>query len=76
VNWAPSTFSPATGLFYVNATHSYSMFYVFDDSEKPECWGGHEMGHCTQAMLQASDYQTGKIKWSHKWETRGGERGC
>ena len=25
-------------------------------------------------MLQAIDYKTGKIKWSHKWEGAGGPR--
>ena len=75
VNWAPSTFSPQTGLFYVNATRSFSMFYIFDDSEKPEGWGGHEMGHNTRAMVQAIDYATGKVRWTHAWETSGGESG-
>ncbi|WP_260703485.1 acido-empty-quinoprotein group A [Edaphobacter flagellatus] len=75
VNWEPPTFSPATGLFYVNATHSYSMFYIYDDSDKPEGWGGQQNGHWSQSMLQAMDYRTGKIKWSHTWETPGNKGG-
>lgn len=75
VNWEPPTFSPATRLFYVNATHSYSMFYIYDDSDKPEGWAGQQNGHWSQTMLEALDYRTGKIKWSHKWETSGNKGG-
>lgn len=75
VNWEPPTFSPATGLFYVNATHSYSMFYIYDDSDKPEGWSGQQNGHWSQTMLEALDYRTGKIRWSHKWETPGNKGG-
>jgi alcohol dehydrogenase (cytochrome c) len=71
VNWPPPTYSPATGLFYVNATRSYAIYYIFDDSDKPEGWGGHDLGTWDESMLQALDYRTGKIKWSHKWETPG-----
>jgi alcohol dehydrogenase (cytochrome c) len=58
-------------LFYVNATRSYAIYYIFDDSDKPEGWGGHDLGTWDESMLQALDYRTGKIKWSHKWETPG-----
>jgi alcohol dehydrogenase (cytochrome c) len=75
VNWPPPTYSPATGLFYVNATSSFAIYYIFDDSDKPEGWGGHDLGTWDQSMLQALDYRTGKIKWSHKWETPGIEGG-
>jgi len=75
VNWEPPSFSPATGLFYVNATHSYSMFYIYDISDKPEGWSGQQNGHWTEAILQALDYRTGKPKWSHTWETPGSKGG-
>ncbi len=71
VNWPPPSFSPDTGLFYVNATRSFAIYYIFDDSNKPEGWGGHDLGEWTESMLQAIDYRTGKIKWSHKWATPG-----
>lgn len=70
-NWPPPSFSPQTGLFYINATHAYSIYYIFDDDEKPEGWGGNDQGGWGESMLQAIDYKTGKIKWSHKWETEG-----
>jgi len=74
-NWPPPSFSPATGLFYVNATRAYSVYYLFDESEKPEGWGGNDRGGWAEAMLQAIDYKTGKIRWSHKWEGTGGRSG-
>jgi alcohol dehydrogenase (cytochrome c) len=70
-NWPPPSFSPATGLFYVNATRAFSVYYIYDDSEKPEGWGGNDRGGWGESMLQAIDYKTGKIRWSHKWEGSG-----
>ena len=71
VNWPSPSFSPATGLFYVNATRAFSVYYIFDQEEKPEGWGGNDRGGWSESMLQAIDYQTGKIRWSHKWEGSG-----
>ena len=71
-NWPPPSFSPQTGLFYVNATRSYSVFYIYDPDDNPQGWGGTDRGGYAEAMLQAIDYKTGKIKWSHPWE--GGSR--
>jgi alcohol dehydrogenase (cytochrome c) len=70
-NWPPPSFSPATGLFYVNASRAFSEYYIFDDSKKPEGWSGNDRGGGGDAMLQALDYKTGKIRWSHKWEGSG-----
>jgi alcohol dehydrogenase (cytochrome c) len=74
-NWPPPTFSPETGLFYINATRAFSIYYIFDDSNKPEGWGGNDQGGWAESMLQALDYKTGKVKWSHKWDTPGGRGG-
>ncbi len=74
-NWPPPSFSPATGLFYVNASRAFSEYYIFDDTEKPEGWGGNDRGGGGDSMLQAIEYQTGKIRWSHKWEGPGARSG-
>jgi alcohol dehydrogenase (cytochrome c) len=71
VNWPPPSFSPDTGLFYVNATRAFSVYYIFDQEQKPEGWGGNDRGGWAESMLQAIDYKTGKIRWSHKWEGGG-----
>ena len=73
-NWPPPSASPDTGLFYINATNAYSVYYIFDDDDKPEGWGGNDRGGWSESMLEGIDYKTGKIKWSHKWEGMGGPR--
>lgn len=70
-NWPPPSYSPQTGLFYINASRGFSIYYIFDDDEKPEGWGGNDRGGYSSAMLQAIDYKTGKIRWSHHWEGSG-----
>lgn len=74
-NWPPPSFSPKTGLFYINANRAFSIYYIFDDDDKPEGWGGNDQGGWGESMLQALDYQTGKVKWSHKWEGSGARSG-
>jgi len=74
-NWPPPTFDPETGLFYINATRAFSVWYLYDPDDKPEGWGGTDRGGWSEAMLQAIDYKTGAIKWSHKWEGGGARAG-
>ena len=64
-NWFPPSFSPQTGLFYVNATRAFSVWYIYDASENPMGWGGTDRGgYAEQPQLKAIDYKTGKIRWS------------
>ncbi len=72
INWPPPSFDPETGLFYANAARAWSVYYLYDDSDKPEGWGGNDRGGHSEAMLQAIDYKTGKVTWSHKWPGGGG----
>jgi alcohol dehydrogenase (cytochrome c) len=74
-NWPPPSFSPQTGLFYVNAARAFSVYYLFDTDEKPEGWGGNDRGGWGEAMLEAIDYKTGNIRWSHKWQGGGTRSG-
>jgi alcohol dehydrogenase (cytochrome c) len=67
-NWPPPSFSPQTGLFYVSAAQAYSVYYLYDPYENPQGWGGTDRGGYSESMIQAIDYKTGKIKWTHKWE--------
>jgi acido-empty-quinoprotein group A len=75
VNWPPPSFDPVTGLFYVDASDAYSVYYVFDDNTKPEGWAGNDRGGWSQSALRALDYKTGKVKWSHEWPSPGGRSG-
>lgn len=74
-NWPPPSFDPQTNLFYVNASHAFSEYYIFDNNSKPEGWGGNDRGGGGKSMLQAIDYRTGKIQWSHEWSTGGARSG-
>jgi alcohol dehydrogenase (cytochrome c) len=68
-NWPPPSFSPQTGLFYANASRAFSVYYLYEseDDEKPQGWGGNDRGGWSEAMLQAIDYRTGRVAWSHTW---------
>jgi alcohol dehydrogenase (cytochrome c) len=70
-NWPPPSFSPSTGLFYVSAAQAYSVWYIYDPGDNPQGWGGTDRGGWSQNMVQAIDYKTGKVRWSHKWEGGG-----
>ena len=67
-NWPPPAFNPDTGLFYINASNAYSVYYIYDTEDKPEGWGGNDRGGYSESFLDAIDYKTGKSKWTHKWE--------
>lgn len=67
--WQPPAFNPDTGLFYVNTSQSYSIFYLSDTDDHPEGYGGIESGGGSvgPGALQAIDYRTGKPAWRHEW---------
>lgn len=71
-NWPPPSFDPETGLFYVSASPSYSVYYLTDTSDKPEGYGGRDAGAWSESALKALDYKTGKIRWSHVFPGPGG----
>jgi alcohol dehydrogenase (cytochrome c) len=66
-NWQPPSFSPLTGLFYVNAARAFSVYYLYDPTDNPAGWGGFDRGGYSQSTLLALDYRTGNIRWSHPW---------
>jgi alcohol dehydrogenase (cytochrome c) len=72
INWPPPSYSPDTGLFYANAARAWSVYYLYDEDDKPEGWGGNDRSGYSEAMVQAIDAKTGKIRWSHKWPGNGG----
>ncbi len=70
-NWPPPSFDPETGLFYVSASPSWSVYYLTDTSDKPEGYGGRDAGVYSQSQVEAIDYKTGKIKWKHVFPGEG-----
>ena len=70
-NWFAPSFDPELGLFYVNALKGFSIGYLTDTDERPEGYGGSGRNLWSQAILEAIDYQTGKIRWSHEFPGKG-----
>jgi alcohol dehydrogenase (cytochrome c) len=66
-NWAPPSFDPQTGLFYVSGTESYSMLYQTDTDAKPEGFAGKEVNIWSKVSLKALEYKTGKVRWTHEY---------
>jgi alcohol dehydrogenase (cytochrome c) len=62
-NYRSPSFDPKTGLFIVDAHPSYGIYFA-----KPEDgtfgWAGADYGVWGKGVLDAIDYQTGKIRWS------------
>ena len=74
-NWFPPSYSPLTKLFYVAASDSASIYYLFDDSDKPEGWAGNDRFGYQKNYLRALEYSTGKTKWEHLWPSPGARSG-
>ena len=60
-NWPPPSYSPATGLFYVNATRAFSVYYIYDDDEKPEGWGGNDRAAGPNRCCRPSTIRPGRF---------------
>jgi acido-empty-quinoprotein group A len=73
-NWFAPSFNPDTGLFYTHATESYAVYWQTDTDQTPEGYGGRDQSVWSQNLLQAIDYKTGKIAWSHRYPNQGGTR--
>jgi acido-empty-quinoprotein group A len=68
-NWANPSYSPQTGLFYVNAVQGYEIVYRDPPGGQFAGYGGaseHAIGGLG-ASLRAIDVQTGKTKWVHPY---------
>jgi alcohol dehydrogenase (cytochrome c) len=70
-NWQAPTFNARTGLFYVSAAESYSLYYLTDEDEHPEGYAGFDAEVWAKPVLLALDYNTGKRVWSHEFPNRG-----
>lgn len=64
-NWMAPSFSPQTGLFYVNARRLFSVYYK-TTTGKSEGWSGRDSILWANSTLRAIDYKTGKIVWNHE----------
>ena len=72
-NYPAPTFDPQTGLFYVNSTSAFSIFYLPVDPNDASGFGRGSEYHTGTfpSSLRALDYRTGALKWEHKYEDVG-----
>ena len=76
-NWMPPSYSPQTGLFYVQTTDSFAMYYLatLDPRGAMGLGGKDELSLGTMGTyLTAIDYKTGKIAWNHRYPGVGNSR--
>jgi alcohol dehydrogenase (cytochrome c) len=67
-NWPPPAYSPQTGLFYVPAHETYSMYYLTETDPRGSMGlGGNDeqIIGSTGSSIEAIDYKTGNIMWKH-----------
>jgi alcohol dehydrogenase (cytochrome c) len=64
-NYRSPSFDPATGLFIVDAHPSYGIYFA-KQADGEFGWAGADYGIWGKGVLEAIDYKTGKICWSHE----------
>jgi alcohol dehydrogenase (cytochrome c) len=70
-NYRSPSFDPKTGLFIVSASPSYSVYFS-KPADGAYGWAGADYGVWSKGELDAIDYRTGKIRWSHQLGRRAG----
>ena len=64
-NYRSPSFDPKTGLFIVDAHPSYGIYFA-KPADGTFGWAGADYGVWGKGVLEAIDYQTGKIRWRHE----------
>lgn len=64
-NYRSPSFDPKAGLFIVNSHPSWSLYFA-KPADGNYGWAGADYGLWGKSVIQAIDYQTGKIRWSHE----------
>ncbi len=63
-NYRSPSFDPKTGLFVVDAHPSYGIYFA-KPADGTFGWAGADYGVWGKGVLEAIDYQTGELKWTH-----------
>jgi alcohol dehydrogenase (cytochrome c) len=63
-NYRAPSVDPKAGLFIVDAHPSYSLYFA-KPADGDYGWAGADYGLWGEGVIEAIDYQTGKIRWSH-----------
>ena len=64
-NFRAPSFDPETGLFIVDAHPSWSIYFA-KPADGDYGWAGADYGVWGKGVIEAIDYQTGKIRWTHE----------
>jgi alcohol dehydrogenase (cytochrome c) len=64
-NFRSPSFDPKTGLFIVSAHPSYSLYFA-KPADGTYGWAGADYDLWGKGVIEAIDYQTGKIRWTHE----------
>ncbi len=70
-NYRSPSFDPKTGLFIVSASPSYSLYFS-KPADGTYGWAGADYSLWSKGVLEAIDYKTGKVRWSHDLGQRAG----
>jgi alcohol dehydrogenase (cytochrome c) len=73
-NYRSPSFDMKTGLFIVDAHPSYGIYFA-KPADGSFGWAGADYDVWGKAVLEAIDYQTGKIRWSHELGPNGAGAG-
>lgn len=63
-NFRSPSFDPKTGLFIVDARPSYSLYFS-KPADGEFGWAGADYTLWSKSRIEAIDYKTGKIRWTH-----------
>ena len=63
-NYRSPSFDLKTGLFIVDAHPSWSLYFA-KPADGDYGWAGADYGLWGKGVIEAIDYQTGKVRWSH-----------
>jgi alcohol dehydrogenase (cytochrome c) len=64
-NYRSPSFDPKTGLFIVDAHPSWSLYFT-KPADGDYGWAGADYTLWTNSVIEAIDYQTGKIRWGYQ----------
>jgi alcohol dehydrogenase (cytochrome c) len=64
-NYRSPSFDTTTGLFIVDAHPSYSLYFA-KAADGSYGWAGADYGLWGKGVIEAIDYQTGNVRWSHE----------
>ncbi len=64
-NYRSPSFDTTTGLFLVDAHPSWSIYFA-KPADGVYGWAGADYDVWGKGVLEAIDYQTGKVRWSHQ----------